>query len=365
MRRGQSAEVLRIRGYDSHKAKPAEALLTTDSAAGRAASEAQAACVFSHFDTHCAAPRAQLRAWRERVGHFLDVPISRAQLAGGFRGSIDSYRAGGTAFMDCRTDPVSQSRPVARISTDSVRQFVFHVAVQGAIETVTGLHPTRNAVQTRPGILALDLNQPMRMTRGPCRVFALFLPREIVEAVLPEAESIHGRVIEYQSPLARLIPAHLAELHRKLPAMNLGEAREAIETCGLLIAAAFGKQTGLTGKARAAVRTARFATARRYIEANLGQPDLTVERVLAVSQLSRPTLYRLFEPEGGLAAYIRNRRLREAADELQRYPARPVIEVAYGWGFNSASDFNRAFRRAYEMSPGDFRATASAIKRRR
>jgi AraC-like DNA-binding protein len=339
--------------------------LTTDPATGRAASEATPACIHSHFDTSRETPRAQLPAWRERVGHFLDVPISREQLASGFSGSIDSYRVGGMAFMDCRTDPISQSRPVARISTDSVRQFVFHVAVDGAIETVTGLYPTRNALQTRPGILALDMNQPMRMTRGPCRVLALFLPRELVESVVPEAESIHGSVIEYQSPLGRLIPAHLAQLCRKLPTMNAAEARETLETCGLLIAAAFGKQAGLTGNARAAVRTARFATARRYIDAHLGQLDLTVERVLAVSQLSRPTLYRLFEPEGGLAAYIRNRRLREAADELQRYPQRPVIEVAYGWGFNSASDFNRAFRRAYDMSPGDFRAVASAINRRR
>jgi AraC-like DNA-binding protein len=339
--------------------------LTTDSVAGRAASEVQAACVYSHFDTGREAPRAQLPAWRERVGHFLDVPISRGQLAQGFSGSIDSYRVGGMAFMDCRTDAVSQTRPVARISTDTVRQFVFHVAVEGAIETVTGLHPTRHALQTRPGILALDLNQPMRMTRGPCRVLALFLPREMVEAVLPEAESIHGSVIEYQSPLARLIPAHLAELCRQLPAMSAPEAHDAMQACGLLIAAAFGKQTGLTGNARAAARTARFASARRYIDANLGQLDLTVDRVLAVSQLSRPTLYRLFEPDGGLAAYIRNRRLRAAADELQRYPHRPVVEVAYCWGFNSASDFNRAFRRAYDMSPGDFRAAASIFNRRR
>jgi len=336
--------------------------LTTDSATGYAAAPV---CDYSHFDTYGSAARLQLPAWRERVGHFLDVPISRRQLADGFRGSIDSYRVGGMAFMDCRTDPVEQTRAVARISTDNVCQFVFHVAVDGVVETATGLYPKRNAVQTVPGILALDLNQPMWMTRGPCRVMALFVPREIVEAVLPEAASIHGRVIEYHSPLARMIPAHLAELSRSLPEMSPQAAYEALRGCAMLIAAAFGRQTGLTGNARAAARTAMFASARRYIDAHLGQADLTIDKVLAVSQLSRPTLYRLFEPEGGLAAYIRNRRLREAADELHRYPHRPVIEVAYGLGFNSASDFNRAFRRAYEMSPGDFREAALALDIRR
>jgi AraC-like DNA-binding protein len=334
------------------KLRPAEKILRTDSLTTHAATP----CVYSHFDTHHEAPRAQLLAWRDRLGHFLDVPISRRQLADGFSGSIDSYRAGNLTFMDCRTDPISQSRSVARISTDSVRQLVFHVAVEGTIETGSGLYPKRIAVQSEPGILALDMNQPMQMTRSACRVLAFFLPRELVESVLPEAESIHGRVIDYHSPLARMIPTHLAHLCTRLPTMSGPEAHDAMHTCAMLIAAAFGKQTGLSGSARAVARAAMFATARRYIDTNLGQLDLTLDNVLAVSQLSRPTLYRLFESEGGLAAYIRNRRLREAADELRRYPHKAVIEVAYGWGFNSASDFNRAFRRAYDMSPSDFRA---------
>jgi AraC-like DNA-binding protein len=123
----------------------------------------------------------------------------------------------------------------------------------------------------------------------------------------------------------------------------------------MLIAAAFGKRTGRAGGARAAARAAVFGTLRRYIEANLHEPDLSPESVLLASQLSRPTLYRLFESEGGLATYIRNRRLSQAADELRRYPNKAVIEIAYGLGFNSASDFNRAFRRAFDMSPLDFR----------
>ncbi len=313
-------------------------------------------CIYSRFSTDHEAPRLQLPAWRNRVGHFLDVPISRAQLSDGFRGTIDSYRVADLMFMDCRTDPVSQARSVARISTDSVRQYVFHVVVEGTIETRTGLYPKHSSLQSEPGILALDMNQPMHMERSACRLLAFFVPRTLVESILPEAESIHGSVIEYRSPLTRMIPAHLADLCQNLHRMNGQEAYGAIRTCALLIAAAFGKEARLTGNARAAARTAMFGMARRYIDANLHQIDLTPEDVLGASQLSRPTLYRLFEHEGGLAAYIRNRRLREAADELRRYPNIAVVEIAYGLGFNSASDFNRAFRRAYDMSPSDFRA---------
>jgi len=83
--------------------------------------------------------------------------------------------------------------------------------------------------------------------------------------------------------------------------------------------------------------------------------------VLNALQLPRPTIYRLFQHEGGVGAYIRHLRLRHAADELIRYPHLAVIEIAYGLGFKSASDFTRAFRRAYDMAPQDFRALADKM----
>lgn len=315
-------------------------------------------CVHEHFRTHASARGHQILAWRDRLSHFLDVPVSHAQIDNGFLGTIDSYRVHDLIFMDCRTDPVSQARTVANISVDNVRQYVFHAVVEGCIETRAGLYPQHTAMQTRPGILALDMNQPMLMQRPACRVMALFVPRTLVESILPDAESIHGRVIEYTSPLARMIPAWLTELALNLPTMTGDEAYDAIRTCALLIATAFGKQTRLHGNARNAARAAVFGMARQYIQANLCRSDLSPESVLKACQVSRPTLYRMFEHEGGLATYIRNRRLREAANELRAYPDKNVIEIAFDWGFNSASDFNHAFRRAYDMSPLDFRVLA-------
>ena len=311
--------------------------------------------IHNHFTTQNEAQPQQILAWRDRLGHVLDVPITRAQLADGFRGTIDSYRINGLTFLDSRTDPVSQTRSVARISMDNIRDYVFHVVVEGSVETVAGLYPQRRAMQSGPGILALDMNQPMRMKRPACQVQAFYVPRALVDAIIPAAESIHGRVIEYTSPIARMIPAQLAALSR-LRTMNANEAHSAISTCAQLIALAFGKQTRLSGNARIAARAAMFSAARRYIQDNLHQPDLSPESVLNASRLSRATLYRLFENEGGLSTYIRNRRLREAADELVRFPEMAVIEIAFGLGFKSASDFNHAFRRAYDMSPLDFRA---------
>ena len=71
--------------------------------------------------------------------------------------------------------------------------------------------------------------------------------------------------------------------------------------------------------------------------------------------LSRRTVYRLFEHEGGLGTYIRHVRLCAAGDELVAWPGVPVQDIAYAHGFRSASDFTRAFRRAYGLAPQDIR----------
>jgi AraC-like DNA-binding protein len=95
---------------------------------------------------------------------------------------------------------------------------------------------------------------------------------------------------------------------------------------------------------------------RRYVQAHLCDDELSPESVLSALQLPRSTLYRLFQHEGGLGAYIRHLRLSHAADDLIRYPHALVLDIAFGLGFKSASVFTRAFRRAYGMAPQEYRA---------
>lgn len=51
---------------------------------------------------------------------------------------------------------------------------------------------------------------------------------------------------------------------------------------------------------------------RQFIEANLGRSDLGVEMLCARFGLSRTPVYALFEADGGVMTYIRNRRLAQA-----------------------------------------------------
>lgn len=308
-----------------------------------------------HFTVAAESTRLQMLAWSDYVGRILDVPVSRAQVAQGFRGEIDTYVFRQAKFLDSRTDPMSQSRTAARISTDNLSDYIFHIVLDGIADTQAG--PLKKSTQFMPGVLALDMSQPMIMRRPTrARVMAFFLPRALVDAAIPDAESLHGSVVTYHTPLMQLLRAHLLTLSTELSTMSDADAESAIATGTQLVLAAFGKTAHLNHTARAAARAAMLGRIKRYIRANLHSRQLEPDHVLRGFPITRPTLYRMFEPEGGLHAFIRNCRLREAADRLVHARTLPVAQIADALGFSCASDFTRAFRRAYGVAPLEFRA---------
>ena len=185
-----------------------------------------------HFSVAQQPVTLQALAWSERVSGLLDTPMSRVQRQQSFAGEMDSYVFKDMIYLDCRTDPLAQSRTLAKISRDNVRDFVFHVAVEGIMETLTDTRRERKSTQFVPGILALDMGQTMRMLRPTyAHVLAFFLPRATVEAEIADADALHGQVLAYTSPLTRLLLAHLVALSRDLRSMPPAAAEEAIRVC--------------------------------------------------------------------------------------------------------------------------------------
>ncbi|WP_242904732.1 helix-turn-helix transcriptional regulator [Actinomadura terrae] len=92
--------------------------------------------------------------------------------------------------------------------------------------------------------------------------------------------------------------------------------------------------------------------------AHLGDRDLTPGTIAAAHHISVGYLHRLFRHDGRtVTAWIRTQRLERARRDLAD-PAQystPVQALAARWGFAHASDFSRAFRRAYGTSPRDYR----------
>ena len=104
----------------------------------------------------------------------------------------------------------------------------------------------------------------------------------------------------------------------------------------------------------------------RLIRREIASARLDANRLATLSGLSRATLYRLYEADGGVAARIREMRLARVhaalADPAQR--DRPINEVAEAWGFHCTASFNRAFRKAFGTTPRAVRARGGTAPRR-
>jgi AraC-like DNA-binding protein len=112
--------------------------------------------------------------------------------------------------------------------------------------------------------------------------------------------------------------------------------------------------------ADAAVPLASFVSIRRYIDRNLAAPELGVDMIARNFGLSRASLYRLFEPIGGISGYIRKQRLGRAFQEITtaKKADHRIGPIAYRLGFANINSFNRAFRDRYGVSPREARAKA-------
>jgi len=95
-----------------------------------------------------------------------------------------------------------------------------------------------------------------------------------------------------------------------------------------------------------------------FVRSNAADPRLDVDGIARRHYMSRRRLYDLFEALGTTPGeHLRTVRLRAAAERLAD-PAdtRTVADIGYACGFDDATTFTRAFRRAFAVTPRDFRA---------
>ncbi|MBK5125736.1 helix-turn-helix domain-containing protein [Burkholderia sp. R-69980] len=309
--------------------------------------------------------RQSFLAWQERMSPVYDIRPSSKQAEDRFDASLSRYTIDNLSFFDFHTGPNVAVRSLGRVSTESVRDLTFSVFLEGPPGQLLGgkTPPDASRIPQVPSILALDMDQPCTIRSFHGRLLLLFVPRALVEKSFPDAASLHGRRIHATTPLTRLLIDHLVALNRQIVGLAKEEARHAFLTAVELLVAAFSREAGLSGNGRAAVRAAVYGQVRRHVETHLHDPDLSADSVLASLHLSRASVYRIFEHEGGLASYIRSRRLRMAADELVRFPHMEVQDIASGLGFNDASTFTRAFRRAFDIAPSELHAYAPMLQR--
>ncbi|MEH7122437.1 AraC family transcriptional regulator [Bacillus sp. JJ1773] len=106
----------------------------------------------------------------------------------------------------------------------------------------------------------------------------------------------------------------------------------------------------------------RMNNALVYIESNL-DGEIDYKKIAQVAYCSEYHFSRVFSSNSGisLSEYIRSRRLKLAAFEIQKSDIR-VIDIAIKYGYGSADSFSRAFQKTHGIKPSEARNKGVQLK---
>ncbi|MEO0452294.1 MAG: AraC family transcriptional regulator, partial [Pseudomonadota bacterium] len=135
------------------------------------------------------------------------------------------------------------------------------------------------------------------------------------------------------------------------------------------LAACFKIATGVHPQredVRAHAREALFRQICGFIEARLEDPNLSTSTLLSQFGVSRATLYRMFEPLGGVRNYVTERRAASALFFISKSEGRRgfVQAACERWGFSSPANFNRTIQRLFGNSPKALLFARDAVDRK-
>lgn len=302
---------------------------------------------------------ANIAAWREAVATLFEVDELAAGEPGPFRADISSYAMGPVLIGLSRASGQRFRRTAETIARSGVDHIILQLYVTGGFDGIAGARPIR----VRAGDICLfDLAQTLQTKATAFENVTLVVPRPMLGTHLLRIDDLHGLVLPGSGVIARLLAGHLSALFQFAPRMTLDECQSVVEGTVSLLAACLRNELE-----RVEADTDQPVTAgpslmriRQHIEASLGSEDLSASSVAARFGLSRASLYRLFAPVGGIADYIRSRRLHRAFFDLASSDARTqrISEVARRWQVGTDAHFTRSFKAAYGITPRAAREAA-------
>jgi AraC-like DNA-binding protein len=314
---------------------------------------------------------ARLDWWRGAVGEVFDICSGSPDAAAdsGATASDGPHRLSGVWWRYDRVllgtvvfDANRATRLERHVRSDQLDHYRLILKTAGSMHCETD---RGERLSVRPGELLLhDLSRPVAFDFEAGSNILLVVPREMLDEALPLAVDLHG--VRLQGTTASLLAAHLQELVRLSPQVEVEQAPMLTQATVSLLAASIAPSVHALARPSKAVETTLLRQMCRYVDLHLAEPNLSAESMAQFFSVSRSRLYRLFEPLGGVANFVRERRLARMHALLEQ-PSRQLTvgRLAEDHGFKSAAHFSRAFREQYGYSPNDLRLGRTNVLARR
>ncbi|OAR24261.1 hypothetical protein A8W25_17675 [Streptomyces sp. ERV7] len=298
--------------------------------------------------------------FRERVSSGLMPVAIAAERPSGFRAEISQLELGVVQLSTFTFSPVSSHRNRAHVRQGDPEQYQLALVTQGTFRTAQ----LGNESLVTGGLVLTDTSRPMENASfcdegQQTEAVMLQIPRSVLPLRSDRLDRLVAQRLGGGGGTAAILADFFRALVRRGPTCGPEElcrmGSVALDLATACLAQQLDVPAEAPAEARAQVMLQRIL---RFIDDNLGDPDLTPQTVADRHHISLRGLYALFRDRpASVAETIRRGRLARCHVDLARpeLSGRSVQTIAAHWGFASATAFSRAFREVYGITPTEHR----------
>lgn len=314
-----------------------------------------------HFAAYIGADYADsFAACREVMGAMFDLEAPSPEVAANYVMDFAVYDYGPIKLGQSRSSASIMTRSPQTIARTGVNQFhVQFYKSHGFIMTLDGAEH-----QVAPGdVCLLDLTRPVMIRTDGIDNQSVIIERELLEPLLADPGDFHAVILRRDTEAGVAVREHLEEMWRQGSELTVAEGLEWSRATAALLAAVVKAGSQHRAATRAELRKSQFRAIRRRIDRDISDPTLGPATLTAQFFITRPTLYRMFEPYGGIGKYILGRRLTGVFRDLSApsLAHEKVATIMRSWGLENHTTAGRVFRATWGMTPSECRRRALAL----
>jgi AraC-like DNA-binding protein len=308
------------------------------------------------FSTDDLPPRDRVQSWCDFFAkHAHSITPNELPDADAFRAEADGWVVGDFALLHIRSGLEGVQRTAGDVAKDKTEAFFVRRFHGPSIWRVA---PDSKPVDLthEPGDFCVTSTEWRfeRKSKGPASFDLLVIPQALLSPLLEGGRLHRPFRLPGVSPLGSLLGAAMTAATAQVPLLGDVLAEAVLRNLCGLVALACGASEEHTGQGQDSMRSVQLAAVKRHVDLHLADPGLTPAGVAAALGISARQLHRLFESSGStFARYVLRERLLRCRDTIAGATGsgRSVIDIAFGWGFNSMATFYRAFASEFGGPP--------------